>query len=87
MIKKLLLIRKGLAAVEVASEHTLRIGKPLDTRIETATVPTREGRLLVTLVAEVVLAGVAHHPDVDGVRANWTDLRLSLEALRVQLRG
>lgn len=87
MIKKLLLIREGLAAVEVASEHTLGIGKPLDTRIETPAVPTREGRLLVTFVTEVVLAGVAHHPDVDGVRANRTDLRLPLEALRVQLRG
>lgn len=87
MIKKLLLIGEGLAAVEVASEHTLRVGKPLDARVEAAAVPAREGRLLVTLVAEVVLAGVAHHSDVDGVRANRTDLRLSLEALRVQLRG
>jgi hypothetical protein len=87
MIKKVLLVGEGLAAVEVAGEDALGIGKPLDAGVEAAAEAAGEGRLLVALVAEVVLAGVAHHPDVDRVRADRTDLCLPLQALRVQLRG
>ncbi len=87
MIKKLLLIGEGLAAVEVAGEHTLGIGKPLDAGVKAAAVSTGEGGLLIALVTEVVLARVAHHPDVDRVCADRTDFGLPLQALRVQLRG
>lgn len=87
MIKELLLSCEGLAAVEVAGKDALEVGEALDAGVKTAAEAAGKGRLLVALVAEVVLAGVAHHPDVDRVGAHGTDLRLLLQALRVQLRA
>jgi hypothetical protein len=87
MIKELLLGCEGLAAVEVAGKDTLEVGEALDAGIKTAAVAACKGRLLVALVTEVVLTGVAHHPDVDRIRAHGTDLRLLLQTLWVQLRA
>jgi hypothetical protein len=85
MIKELFLGGEGLVAVEVAGEDAFGVGEALDAGVETAATAAGEGRLLVALVAEVMLAGMAHHPDVDGVRAHWADLCLLLQALRVEL--
>lgn len=85
MIKKLFLAGEGLAAVEIATEDALEIGETLDAGVETATIATGEGCLLVAFVAEIVLAGVAHHANVDWIRADGTNLCLLLQALRVEL--
>lgn len=77
--------RKGLLAVYVASVYALMIINSLDVGVETATASASEGVLAITFVAEVVLAGLGHHPDMDRVIANRADLCLSSQALRVLL--
>lgn len=87
MIKELFFRREGLAAVEVAGEYSLEIWQSLDAGVETAAVSAGKWRFLVAFIAEIVLTGMAHHSDMDGVCAHRAYFGLFLQALRVQLHA